>query len=972
MKRFHRDCQARAYSLGKTWFCTICARRKRLASSSPTSNRDYDSDERFPKRRKTSQQSSGKEAFALNGTLAVTPQDPQMGNPVRDARDVSGSVLLGFYQLSDGSPVAIDTKEERQSLNAATVQPGQVLKSERELQLSALLSGVSKELSPPYSPQQMPTYPRIHHSTSDAGTQVNLDKLANASADLQPKVDSDGDGSLCGIPLGNEAVFIDNYVPTQRFPCTICGQRVIRSHVVTTCSACMNEDIPAETNESSRQTTSPDKAGPLSRTPHGLSKPSKVTIDIISYGSDDGEQYPEEDLLDNDLAEPLHDPNGNEEPSERSSPKEELLEPDAYDETMEEDPEHPYLNVLHWQQDLKVGGDENEFEFTARYAYDQLLNAKCMLSAGQISRKQYHTTVDDVRRNLQEPLLFSLLASRANKDTSERGGPDEKEEPHQEHFASVSDRGRKEPSVPEELLLKCVQDSNQEVEDLKIRIRHMENDTVASKKDHQKMLKERDEKIDRLNENLETSKRIGQRKIHDLETRNKELQQKQKGREPADLSWQRPAHHDQSYHQLQQEFHAIRRDRSDWLMEKRKLEEEIQRANGTILRLKDKNDNKTVRMETLEKEHEDLKAELGDMRNQQTTMQTRAEGMLAEKYTMLIAENSRLQRTHAELNAQLQQSRDQASHLRKQNLENTSRIYPNDSHTRALSPVPNPIDFKPVTHRDILSGLPLCYEAIDPDSKRAEIASRPRTKYDRFISTQTRKERGVNIHTEPLRWIPEACRNRSPPKRLLAVAVPRGSLSSEERSSYSSHIFGDDEEDKGSVDSDTIRVANPYKFPEPEPKSRRPKLKPRERSPDSAEESSADDSYSEPEDAVSSTEPSASSSIGRRPTFDPVDLSTRGAPLRSSLGQPQPTRTAKPRIIKEDPDASPLRYSNHNEKVMDTLRRAMGVPDEFRPVVRKGKLFMEEVRSEEVQTGDGAGEGGAGRPKRTRGWAVGD
>ncbi|MCJ1323680.1 hypothetical protein MMC10_000341 [Thelotrema lepadinum] len=843
----------------------------------------------------------------------------------------------------------------------------------QESQLSALLSGVSKELSPPYSPQQVPDNLRVPLSTSDVGIQVNLDtpqvnrdKREKASEDLQAKLEPDGD-SLCGIPLGNEAALIDSYVPTYRFPCGICGKRVIRSPIVTTCSSCMNESALVE-----KQTKSLEEKATLPNTANHSPEQNKATVDLISYGSDDGEKHPGDDFVDEALLEPYYDFNDDEERSKRDLGDEDLPEPETYDEPMQEDPQHPYLHVLHWQQDMEV--QEDEIEFTARQAYDMLLKTKFKHSSGEISRRQYYEDVDYVRQNLNEPLLFALLALEAGKDVSEKEAP-EKEVHQQGHFASVSDRGRQDPSVPrEELLLKRVQDSHQEVEDLKIRIRHMSNDMAASKKEYQKTLRERDEKIVHLNENLESSKKIGQRKIHSLDMRNKELLQKQKERDLDDVSARKPPHQDQNYHQLQQEFHAIRRDKSDWLSEKKHIEERAQRLYDTVSTLQSEKTTEISRVKTFEKQNEVLKQEVGRLEAQR--IQNKAQEWMIEKYPKLKAENGRLQRINAELQAQLERSKDEASQIRRQNLEVTSSTSPNDFHTRVSSPVPDITDYKPVAHQDWLSGLPLCCEAIDIDAKRAEIAGRPRKKYEGLISAQTRKERGENVHIEPLRWKHKARRNpATTTRKLLAVAVPRDRLSSEERSTYSSHVFSDDEKD--SVESGTIHVANTNTihvsntFQRPGAQKRSHQSKKRKRPSDSHEDSSVDDSYSEAENDASSSEASASSSQGRRPTFDPVDLSTRGAPLRSSLGQPQPARSAKPRVINEDPDASPPPFSNRNEKSMAALKRGMGVPEEFRPAVRKGKLFMEEVRSGELQTGDGAGDGGGRRPKRVRGWNVG-
>ena len=935
--------------------CSTCSRYKRCTASSMISAQDTNRGKISPKPVNNDREPAEDETAALNRMMAVARRHPQIGCITSKTNDPSGLVYKAFE--ANLSKALADVKKERQAssnnfINAVVDYDAK----ERSQQLTSLLHDPSKEPSPPYTPQSVPGDTVNQRSMSDAYTQVNLDGPAEAQTKAKLQINGVDENSCGGIPLG-PGDSDDDYIPGFKFPCSICSRRVISDVKVTTCTPCLNK--LESRNRASRPRRHAHKAP--SSSSHIVvmdvwyemdhSKMARKVkdevnddaIELMSYGSDDGEKYPQAFFLD-EVHEGLQ---------YGGSQNEDEL--DDYEECYEDDYEddHPdplVEKISHWQRDIEARDEKGGSVYTAQAAYSMLIDGKFDFASRKISRQDYNAIVDDARQSIDESLLITLLELHTTGKVIDQ----QKNEP--DDFSPLSCHSSGGRAIPEELLHRRLQDSNQDLEDLKIKIRHMKNEMDASKKSFKQTLQEKDDKIAQLNKTLEDTRRTGQRAIQKLQIHIKELKHRPEVLNPEGLYVRGVVERSQSFQQLQGEYHAIRKERSKWLTEKSSLENSIQNLETTTSGLKIEKEAHKAQGRRLKEANETLKQEIADLKVQLT--QTKDEDQPDEEYAELSANNHKPKRTLADLKDHvLRQGRELASTSRKSNPTANSSSLP-ELMAENNTPVPDITGYKPVAHQDLLTGYPIGAIPFDPDAKRAEIEARPRRKYEGRVSTLSRKRRAEDYYMEPLRWRKKR-RSKQHTKQLLAVDIPRDSLSFEERSSYSKHSDADQGQTRA---SDTIRVVPPsnvYEQREIQHDSRMLNGS----SGSSEVRTNTDDSYNEEPNGSSSPYPTtSSSSSGRRTVHDPVDLSTRGALLKSSLGRAKSAAPAKPHIINEDPDASPPPFTSRNEASMAKLKKALGVPEELKPSVRKGKLYMEEVRR---------GEENEERRRRVQAWPVG-
>ena len=847
-KHFHGDCQGQASEDGADWYCSLCTRRKtRHAEVQSSQAEAVENSEVLTKRRKTENTLLEKQNWELNQVIADARNDPPLENAIRQA--VNRAVA--------------DIRKEQPLPNSKGSQPPIDMKSQQASQLSSFLSGQAKELSPPYSPQELPDRGETRYSSSNVGVQANLPEPTPAPirhwrAHQDDKMATPLDG------LSDT----EDIAPTRSFPCSQCKRNVIRNPTLTICAACKPQNIRPESED--------DPCRPLGvvlnynpfeleQSP-GASEKERMNIDVPPYGSDAGWHH--------SLSQPTES-----------------------------------LKVCSKHQRLKESPEEEISQ-----------NIRADTFAHKVSQWQEgipYRTVDLVAEEQIPEQLWS--ASVAYRDEGSNG-----------------------PALSQDRLYERLRKSNQEKEDLKTHIKNMETSHAEAMKERTRVLKEKNESLAQIQKALEQNRKVGQRKIQKLESENKELVRLQK--------------------QSQFALPAQKKDSAEEAVLRRKS----QKLESENTDLGSMNARLQIRAQSLEEEVRELKRKANKATSQQR---------LLEKFKTLKQQNAMLKRKFSAQKHEI--ARKASSPPRIPNEDGSEQIERATDRTAAKyqSPVPDIRNWKPAAHLDWLSGLPLGVGPFDVAARRREIAQRPGRKHEGRITLQNRRERGEHLHTKALRWhrpirdLNHDFQETSRP--VVAVEVPRDELSSEERSLYNSYVFPTPAED---VDSHRVAPAGRKRRRAPNTDS------------DASAESSADGYYV---NSSPSSSPSLPSRLLSR-VNDVPDLSTRGAPLRSSSpGQTrhlphhhQQQQHQRLRIAHEDPDASPPPPlpTSRNERLMAELKAALGVPAQARPALRNSKLYMEEVRAGDHNNDDEEDSEGENvrarrerrrrRPRRIRAWAV--
>ena len=521
---------------------------------------------------------------------------------------------------------------------------------------------------------------------------------------------------------------------------------------------------------------------------------------------------------------------------------------------------------------------------------------------------------------------------------------------------------RDERAIQENQLHDRLRKSNTEVEDLKVNVRNLTAQLDAAKKKYERTLREKKDELLNAKKNSEQDRRDGQKHIARLKDELRALRDKQKSSDLTTAAPERAAYCQKDYDQLKAEFHALRKEKSMWDAEKLDLKRRVKQFGDTLGNLEGMKDSHTKLIKKLRRENERLK---NKVRNPEAEQENRSEqeGLVAE-YERLNADNVNLQQEIAKLREELaNKEQDQPM----QEIILNAHANHSQPRRRSSSPIPDITDFTPILHQDLLSKRwPLL--PVDKAAKKSEIASRQRIKeLAGPFSQQTHKERGKDVHhTKSISWLGRGAlhddddvassngssSSGSTRRRMVEVRVP-SRFSSEERSMYDEQSFDSDGDHQmaDTTHKDLPSHTQKKRLRPSSHKSLHPRHYERKETAFVIPDDDDDDNSSH------LSEPSASSSSGMH---DPIDLETRGAPLKSSSARLETRATnssSKKHAAGQDSDVSPPPPITRNERSMASLLRATGLSSkEMRPAIRNGKLCMEE----------GSGDEGQGRIRRAR------
>ena len=328
---------------------------------------------------------------------------------------------------------------------------------------------------------------------------------------------------------------------------------------------------------------------------------------------------------------------------------------------------------------------------------------------------------------------------------------------------------------------------------------HLETQIQTMRKNRQRALQDRDERIQRLESSARKDKQHSAAMLMQLQTENKGLQKLIRD------APQRPvAESSQSMlvEGLRKQLDLVRRDQETWRKEKGELERRV----GELRR-------ELRGGERLQQTVADLRREQQSWKQEKLGLEQHLNTHSHEK-EIWRQEKRRLEKSIADQEQAMLNQFDTVARLQNENqrLRDAGKHYeqtrPKDSNaadalskTQSVKDVPADVPYSRMMHHDWLSGMPTNLFPIDREKKLDEISRRPRRKE---LSRRPRNADPRQPHAQPVRYRPRqpgsgksAARRGAAadtegdavgwPKRAVAVRIPARGDAEDEDSDDASH-----------------------------------------------------------------------------------------------------------------------------------------------------------------------------------------